>query len=225
MTHGWGLVRDRGDSAVPVDAFGAAGTGALRDAGFNVLTWDSRGFGESGGTVMVDHKDFEGRDVSALLDWLAAQPEARLDGPGDPRAYRARRGGARPADRRDRAGDRVAFADHRALPGRRGEGGLGRAARGPRPADGDAARRDRAQRRADGDARPAHPVRARVGRDDVVSGTTMYEPTRNAGVVRFGSVRISLPTGAAGDAGERQLQHRGGRSDCGVRPKTSISGN
>jgi ABC-2 type transport system ATP-binding protein len=86
MTHGWGLVRDRGDSAVPMSAFGAAGTAALRDAGFNVLTWDSRGFGESGGTVMVDHKDFEGRDVSALLDWLATQPEARLDGPGDPRA-------------------------------------------------------------------------------------------------------------------------------------------
>jgi ABC-2 type transport system ATP-binding protein len=86
MTHGWGLVRDRGDSAVAMDAFGAAGTRALRDAGFNVLTWDSRGFGESGGTVMVDHKDFEGRDVSALLDWLAAQPEAQLDSPGDPRA-------------------------------------------------------------------------------------------------------------------------------------------
>jgi ABC-2 type transport system ATP-binding protein len=86
MTHGWGLARDRVDSAVPMSAFGVAGTAALRDAGFNVLTWDSRGFGESGGTVMVDDKDFEGRDVSALLDWLATQPEARLDGPGDPRA-------------------------------------------------------------------------------------------------------------------------------------------
>jgi ABC-2 type transport system ATP-binding protein len=86
MTHGWGLVRDRGDGAVPMGAFGAAGTRALRDAGFNVLTWDSRGFGESGGTVMVDHADHEGRDVSALLDWLAAQPEARLDDTGDPRA-------------------------------------------------------------------------------------------------------------------------------------------
>jgi ABC-2 type transport system ATP-binding protein len=51
-----------------------------------VLTWDSRGFGESGGTVEVDSKDFEGRDVSALLDWLATQPEQELDGTGDPRA-------------------------------------------------------------------------------------------------------------------------------------------
>jgi ABC-2 type transport system ATP-binding protein len=30
----------------------------------------------------------------------------------------------------------------------------------------------------------------------LVGGTTMYGPTRNAGVVRFGSVRISLPAGA-----------------------------
>ena len=51
-----------------------------------MLTWDSRGFGESGGTVEVDSKDFEGRDVSALLDWLATQPEQQLDGAGDPRA-------------------------------------------------------------------------------------------------------------------------------------------
>jgi ABC-2 type transport system ATP-binding protein len=86
MTHGWGGTRDRGDSAIPMSPFGASGSKGLRDAGFNVLTWDSRGFGESGGTVMVDHRDFEGRDVQALLDWLATQPEAQLDGPGDPRA-------------------------------------------------------------------------------------------------------------------------------------------
>jgi ABC-2 type transport system ATP-binding protein len=48
-------------------------------------TWDSRGFGQSGGTVEVDSRDFEGRDVQALLDWLATQPEAKLDKPGDPR--------------------------------------------------------------------------------------------------------------------------------------------
>ena len=86
MTHGWGLVRDRGDGSSGVAGFGAVGAAALRAAGFNVLTWDSRGFGESGGTVTVDAAAFEGRDVQALLDWLAAQPEARLDGPGDPRA-------------------------------------------------------------------------------------------------------------------------------------------
>src|SRR5688500_5271644 len=69
MTHGWGGTRDRGDSAIPMSAFGASASKGLSEAGFNVLTWDSRGFGESGGTVTVDHKDFEGRDVQALLDW------------------------------------------------------------------------------------------------------------------------------------------------------------
>jgi ABC-2 type transport system ATP-binding protein len=84
-THGWGLTRDKDENSATQAPFGQVGLGPLRRAGFNVLTWDSRGFGESGGTVEVDSKDFEGRDVSALLDWLATQPEAQLDGAGDPR--------------------------------------------------------------------------------------------------------------------------------------------
>jgi ABC-2 type transport system ATP-binding protein len=85
-THGWGAVRDKDQSSATLSPFGQVGLGPLRKAGFNVLTWDSRGFGESGGTVEVDSKDFEGRDVSALLDWLATQPEQQLDAAGDPRA-------------------------------------------------------------------------------------------------------------------------------------------
>jgi ABC-2 type transport system ATP-binding protein len=85
QTHGWGGRRDQNPDSASAKGTGNVGTGPLRKAGFNVLTWDSRGFGESGGTVEVDHKDFEGRDVQALLDWLAKQPEARLDGRGDPR--------------------------------------------------------------------------------------------------------------------------------------------
>ena len=57
----------------------------LRAEGYNVLTWDARGFGESGGSVQIDHPDYEGRDVQALLDYVAEQPEARLDSRGDPR--------------------------------------------------------------------------------------------------------------------------------------------
>jgi ABC-2 type transport system ATP-binding protein len=85
QTHGWGQRRDQNPNSASSNATGNVGTGPLRKAGFNVLTWDSRGFGQSGGTVQVDHKDFEGRDVQVLLDWLAKQPEARLDRRGDPR--------------------------------------------------------------------------------------------------------------------------------------------
>src|SRR4051794_20547216 len=84
--HGWGGSRDTNPDSASDEATGNVGVGALRKAGFNVLTWDARGFGNSGGTVEVDSKDFEGRDVSALIDWLAKQPEAALDAAGDPRA-------------------------------------------------------------------------------------------------------------------------------------------
>jgi ABC-2 type transport system ATP-binding protein len=85
QTHGWGGSRDTNPDSASDDSTGNVGTGPLRKAGFNVLTWDSRGFGQSGGTVTVDYKGNEGRDVSVLLDWLAKQPEAQLDKKGDPR--------------------------------------------------------------------------------------------------------------------------------------------
>ena len=34
---------------------------------------------------MIDHPKFEAKDVSALIDFIAEQPEAQLDKPGDPR--------------------------------------------------------------------------------------------------------------------------------------------
>ena len=58
---------------------------ALRAAGYNVLTWDPRGFGDSGGDVELDSPAYEARDVSALIDRIAQQPEAQLDAPNDPR--------------------------------------------------------------------------------------------------------------------------------------------
>ncbi|MGA9860201.1 MAG: alpha/beta fold hydrolase [Solirubrobacteraceae bacterium] len=58
---------------------------ALLAAGYNVMTWDPRGFGDSGGDVELDSPAYEARDGSALIDRIAQQPEAQLDGPNDPR--------------------------------------------------------------------------------------------------------------------------------------------
>jgi len=83
--HGWAQQRETNENAQGLDMFGHVGTGPFRQAGYNVLTWDARGFGQSGGTVTVDYKENEGRDVQALIDYVAKQPEARLDRAGDPR--------------------------------------------------------------------------------------------------------------------------------------------
>ncbi len=72
LGHGWG---GTGATTPP---------GEYAAAGYNVLTWDARGFGGSGGTVMIDHPEFEARDAQALIDFIAAQPESALDAPGDP---------------------------------------------------------------------------------------------------------------------------------------------
>ncbi|MBP1819179.1 hypothetical protein [Mycobacterium sp. OAE908] len=64
------------DEFLPNDVIGV---GTLRHAGYNVVTWDPRGEWSSGGTMQVDHPDFEGKDVSAIISWLATQPEVKLD--------------------------------------------------------------------------------------------------------------------------------------------------
>ncbi|MFJ9645606.1 CocE/NonD family hydrolase [Streptomyces sp. NPDC101206] len=53
--------------------------------GYAVLTWSARGFGRSGGQIGLNDPDGEVKDVSRLLDWLAARPEVQLDAAGDPR--------------------------------------------------------------------------------------------------------------------------------------------
>jgi ABC-2 type transport system ATP-binding protein len=84
--HGWG-----GRGATDIDGGTTQGTagntaiGDLHRAGYNVLTWDARGFGGSGGTIHVDGPDFEAKDVQSLISYVANQPEAKLDRAGDPR--------------------------------------------------------------------------------------------------------------------------------------------
>ena len=84
MGPGWG---SGGDTDVDtIGLLGSLSISSLRDAGYNVLTWDPRGFGESTGTVQIDSVDYEARDVQQLLDWVATQPQVELDGDGDPRS-------------------------------------------------------------------------------------------------------------------------------------------
>jgi ABC-2 type transport system ATP-binding protein len=84
LGHGWGGEGETDPNAGSDAVTGNTGVGPLRRAGFNVLTWDARGFGKSGDRARVDSPFYEGRDVQALIDWLAGQPEARLESPGDP---------------------------------------------------------------------------------------------------------------------------------------------
>ncbi len=74
-THGWGGSRRTTPSGT---------VGRLLERGYAILTWDSRGFGDSGGEAGPGGTP-EVRDAQALLDYLAARPEILTDAPGDPR--------------------------------------------------------------------------------------------------------------------------------------------
>jgi len=82
---GWGQSGDTNTTSTNYGLFGDLSIRALHDAGYNVLTWDPRGFGKSGGTVETDSADFEGRDVEQLISWVAQQPGVELEAPGNPR--------------------------------------------------------------------------------------------------------------------------------------------
>ncbi|MEV4627778.1 alpha/beta fold hydrolase [Micromonospora sp. NPDC049523] len=57
----------------------------LAEHGYAVLAYTARGFGRSGGEIHLDSPDFEVKDASRLVDWLAARPDISKDTPGDPR--------------------------------------------------------------------------------------------------------------------------------------------
>ena len=83
MGPGWG--ESGATNTTDLGLFGALTVGSLLKNGYNVLTWDPRGFGKSTGTVEIDSAAFEGRDVEEMIDWIATQPGVELDGPRDPR--------------------------------------------------------------------------------------------------------------------------------------------
>ncbi len=82
---GWGGAAFT-DPTMPTDpTSGTIGVAPLLAAGYNVVSWNPRGFQTSTGQAEADSAFVEGRDVSAIVDWLAHQSWALLDRPGDPR--------------------------------------------------------------------------------------------------------------------------------------------
>lgn len=76
-THGWGGRRERSPSPGSL-------TDRLIDEGYAVMTWDSRGFGQSGGEANVGSPDFEVKDAFGVIDYLSGRKEIAQEGPGDP---------------------------------------------------------------------------------------------------------------------------------------------
>src|ERR1041384_3657054 len=75
MTHGWG-----GAGQTAVSGF----LKTLLDNDYAVITWDSRGFGQSGGDTYVDDPGHEVRDASALIDMVAQRADIQKTAPNDP---------------------------------------------------------------------------------------------------------------------------------------------
>ena len=61
------------------------GIGTLRKAGYNVVTYDPRGRFDSGGEVHLANPNYEGKDVSALISWIASRTPASLNAANDPK--------------------------------------------------------------------------------------------------------------------------------------------
>ena len=72
-------------ATVPPKIDETLGVGTLRNAGYNVVSWDPRGEFDSGGVLQLNNPFYEGRDVSALVSWIAAATPTTLDEPNDPR--------------------------------------------------------------------------------------------------------------------------------------------
>jgi ABC-2 type transport system ATP-binding protein len=53
------------------------GIAPLRQAGYNVVTWDPRGEFASGGVLQLDSPAFEGKDVSSIITYVLSLPETK----------------------------------------------------------------------------------------------------------------------------------------------------
>jgi len=73
-SHGWG-----GSRTTDATAFTT-----WFEHGYAVVSFDQRGFGESGGQAHIMNPHIEGVDVQRLIAMVARKPWVRLDGKGDP---------------------------------------------------------------------------------------------------------------------------------------------
>src|SRR3954466_12089035 len=73
-SHGWGGSRTTDPAAF---------TSWLR-SGYGVISFDQRGFGQSGGQAHVENPAYEGADVRRLVRLVSTLRWVRQDGPGDP---------------------------------------------------------------------------------------------------------------------------------------------
>jgi ABC-2 type transport system ATP-binding protein len=74
-SHGWGGSRTKDPAAFAT----------FLEGGYGVLSFDQRGFGESGGQAYVENPAVEGKDVARLIRLMSRLRWVRQDGPGDPR--------------------------------------------------------------------------------------------------------------------------------------------
>ncbi|WP_353176929.1 CocE/NonD family hydrolase [Salinisphaera sp. T5B8] len=74
QSHGFGGSRITDLDDVPDDANASElATREAWKAGYFVVSFDQRGFGETGGSVKVENPDFEGRDTRAVIDYAVAE--------------------------------------------------------------------------------------------------------------------------------------------------------
>ncbi len=76
LTHGWNGDLDKSETVRFAQRYA--------EAGYNVLAYDSRGWGKSGGDVELNGPN-EVKDAQALITYLAGLDTVVLDGEGDPR--------------------------------------------------------------------------------------------------------------------------------------------
>ena len=73
-SHGWGGSRSKDASDFT----------AFLKAGYGVLSFDQRGFGEDAGKARIENPAYEGKDVEKLVDLVSKLSWVQQDGPGDP---------------------------------------------------------------------------------------------------------------------------------------------